>query len=137
MRKVWIASILTIIMLLVPMTSVVGSGEVEDCNCNPVNNLQIGRLERLLNRLESSFNYILLKDGNIPEVEDKCKEILSIINSWRPFYLFCIVLYYILGPMLELLEILPRDGLLIYIVGLYSLFLLAFMFTFCFRFTNL
>ena len=82
MKKVWIASIFATLMLTVPLTSVVGASEVEDdCNCNPVSDLHLIRIERLLNRLESRIDFILLKYGHIPEVAEKCHEALELINS--------------------------------------------------------
>ena len=43
------------------------------------------RIERLLNRLERRVDFILLRYGHIPEVEEKCEEVLDTINSdgWR------------------------------------------------------
>ena len=63
MKKVLIASILTCIILMLPLTSVISANEIEDCNCKPINDLQVVRIERLLDRLESRINFILLKYG--------------------------------------------------------------------------
>ena len=68
-------------MLMVPITNVVSANEVEDCNCNPISDLQVVRIERLLDRLESRISFILLRYGHIPEVEEKCEEVLELINS--------------------------------------------------------
>ena len=86
MKKVWIASIFATLMLTVPLTSVVGANEVEDCNCNPVSNLEVVRIERLLTRLESRINFILLKYAHIPEVAEKCQiisENISILKELK------------------------------------------------------
>ena len=95
MKKVWIASILATLILLVPINSVVGASDIiEDCNCNPVSDLQVVRIERLLDRLESRINFILLRYGHIPEVKEKCEEVLDIINSdiLRDFPIICSIL---------------------------------------------
>ena len=91
MKKVWIASILAILMLLVPLNSVVGTNEVEDCNCKPFSDLQVVRIGRLLDRLESRINFIVLNYGHIPEVAEKCDGILEQINS-NDFELFCAII---------------------------------------------
>ena len=107
MKKVWIASILACIMLLVPFTNVISANEVEDCNCNPtISDSQVVRIERLLDRLESRINFILLRYGHIPEVKEKCQKVLDIINSEGPwedfcndFYDFILFLWSFLGPI--------------------------------------
>ena len=83
MKKVWIASILAILMLTVPLTSVVSANEIEDCNCKPINDIQVVRIERLLDRLESRINFILLKYGDIPEVAEKNEEIYDKISTLK------------------------------------------------------
>ena len=93
MRKVWIASILTILMLTVPISSVVSANEVEDCNCNSsISDSKVVRIERLLDELESRINFILLRYGYILEVKEKCEDILCIINSDDFLELFCDIL---------------------------------------------
>ena len=81
MKKVWIASIFATLMLLVPLTSVVGASEVEDCNCKPISDSQVVRIERLLNRLENRINFILLRYGHIPEVAENFQEISNKITT--------------------------------------------------------
>ena len=84
MKKVWIASIFVILMLMIPFTNVVGTSEVgEDCNCKPINDIQVVRIERLLDRLESRINFILLKYGDIPEVAEKNEEIYDKISTLK------------------------------------------------------
>ena len=63
MKKVWIAGILSTLMLLMPITNVVGANEVEDCNCYPINDLHLVRVKRLLDRLESRINFITCRCG--------------------------------------------------------------------------
>ena len=109
MKKVWIASILATLMLTVPLTSVVSANEVEECNCKPtISDLQVIRIERLLNRLESRINFILLKYGHIPEVKEKCEEILDIISSdilWD-FPIICSILEHLFDTLWSLYEFL-------------------------------
>ena len=84
MKKLWIASIFATLMLTVSLTSVVSANEVKDSNCKPtISELQVVRIERLLDRLESRINFILLRYGHIPEVEEKCEEVLDVIHSSR------------------------------------------------------
>ena len=109
MKKVWIASIFATLMLMVPFTNVIGASDtVEDCNCNPISDLQLVRTERLLDRLESRINFILLRYGHIPEVSEKCNEILANINL-RPqaFELICdflLIIYISFGVLIIILQ---------------------------------
>ena len=83
-KKILIASLFATLMLLVPMTSVVGVYDVEnDCGCEVISSRNLVRAERLLARLEVYINIILLRFGHIPEVAEKCQEILDVINSNR------------------------------------------------------
>ena len=83
-KKILIASIFATLMLLVPMTSVIGVSDVEDdCGCQVVNRYDLFRVKLLLVRLEVYINIILLRFGYIPEVAEKCQEILDVINSNR------------------------------------------------------
>ena len=82
MKKVWIASIFATLMLLVPMTSVVGVSDVEnDCGCQVISSRNLVRLERLLNRLESYSKIILLLPKFYPEIAENCKELSNRITS--------------------------------------------------------
>ena len=131
MKKVWITSILTILMLTVPITSVVSANEAEDCNCNPtINDSQIVRIERLLNRFESRINFILLRYGYIPEVAEKCEEMLNIINSWEPFDIICEILTLIMIGLEHMLIIFQGD-LRILIVMFHLLYISPIWFIFC------
>ena len=130
MKKVWIASILAILMLMVPITNVVSANEVEDCNCNPISDLQVVRIERLLDRLESRINFILLRYGHIPEVKEKCEEILSIINSWEPFDIFCEILT-LIKVGLEYMLIIFQGDLRVLIVMFHLLYIGPIWYIFC------
>ena len=132
MKKVWIASILTILMLTVPLTSVVGANEVEDCNCNPISDIQVVRIQKLLDRLESGINFILSRYSHIPDVKEKCEEILGIIDSWEPFDIICEILEYIMAYMVYMYYNLPED-IWFLIFGLPSMIVYGiWFFLFCF-----
>ena len=78
MKKVWIASILTCIILMLPITNVVGANEVvdEDClECQPVNRVDLLKVRILLKRIEAFVNIMSLKFNHIPEVKEKCQEV--------------------------------------------------------------
>ena len=91
MKKVWIASILTCIILMLPITNVVGANEVvdEDClECLPVSRvddvrINLLRLRFLFIRLEVFINIILLKFGHIPEVAKNYQELSDSITTLR------------------------------------------------------
>jgi hypothetical protein len=71
-------------MLSVPMTSVVGASDVEDdCGCQVVSSSNLVRVKLLMFRLKVVTNILLLRFGYIPEVAEKCEEILDVINSNR------------------------------------------------------
>ena len=54
----------------------------EDClDCQPVNRVELLKVKLLLIRIEAFTNIILSRFGHIPEVKEKCEEILDIINS--------------------------------------------------------
>ena len=64
--------------------------EVEDCNCNVVDNYDIKRIERLLNRVESSLNRVEIRTKSItklskdnPEVIEDCEELSEKIKTFR------------------------------------------------------
>ena len=131
MKKVWIASILATLMLMVPLTSVVGANEVEDCNCNPtISDLQLVRIERLLNRLENRINFILLRYGHIPEVAEKCEEVLDSINSDGFLEIFCDFLGNLMVFILAMAEILPYE-LWVVLFGFPGLIIAGIAVVFC------
>ena len=107
MKKVWIACIFATLILIVPLTSVVGASDIyEDCNCNPtISDLQVVRTEKLLTMLESRINFILLKLGHVPEVKEKCEEVLEVIHSNRvlDYPIICSILLY-LGNTLRYID---------------------------------
>ena len=84
MKKVWIASILATLMLTVLLTSVVSANEVEDCNCKPtISDLQVVRIERLLNKVKIYTNFISLLSKNNPEIKEKCEELSNMIITLK------------------------------------------------------
>ncbi len=55
----------------------------EDCNCNPVSNLHLIRLERMLNRVESYTNIISIFSYRNPVIKEKFEELSNEITSLR------------------------------------------------------
>ena len=85
MKKVWIASILTCIILMLPITNVVSASEIEkDCfECQPVNRIDIMKVKLFLFRTKAITNVILSTFGNIPEIQEKCQEISGKITTFQ------------------------------------------------------
>ena len=102
-KRILIASLFAILMLLVPMASVVGVSDVEeDCGCQVVNRYDLVRVKLLLVRIKVFTNILLLRFGYIPEVAEKCNEILDVIKSNRQldFPIICDIL----EPIYDALE---------------------------------
>ena len=96
-KKILIATIFATLMLLVPINSVVGVSDVEeDCGCQVVNRYDWFRVKLLSVRLKVVTNILLLRFGHIPEVREKCQEILEIINSDDPLEVpfLCVFLFF-------------------------------------------
>ena len=102
----------------------------QDCNCNPISDSQVARFERLLNRVENRINFILLKYGHIPEVKEKCEEILSVINSWEPFDIICGILT-IIKVGLETMLIAFQGDIRVLIIMFHLLYIGPLWFIFC------
>jgi len=99
-KKILIASLFATLMLLVPMSSVVGVSDVdEDCGCQVVNRYDLFRVKLLLVRLKVITNILLLRFGHIPEVAEKCYEILENldINKLWDSPIICDTLYQLSG----------------------------------------
>jgi hypothetical protein len=89
-KKILIISLFATLMLLVPINSVVGVSDVEeDCSCQVVNRYDLFRVKLLMFKLKVITNTILLRFGHIPQVTEKCQEILDIINSGGLLENFC------------------------------------------------
>ena len=63
----------------------------EDCGCQDVNRVDLLRFRLLLIRIEAINNVILTRFGHIPEIREKCEEILDVIYS-DDSGLFCDIL---------------------------------------------
>ena len=63
--------------------SMVNKASKEDCGCKEVDNRHLGILEKQLDRLEVYSKLLLVLSRDIPEVKEKCEEILDIINRNR------------------------------------------------------
>ena len=106
-KKILIASIFAILMLLVPISSVVGVSDVEeDCGCQVVNKYDLFRVKLLLLRLKVFTNILLLRFGYIPEIAEKCQEILDVINSNKQldFPIICAMLEPIWNQMINIIR---------------------------------
>ena len=94
-KKILIASLFATLMLLVPINSAVGVSDVEDdCGCQVVSSSNLVRVKLLMFRLKIITNILLLRFGHIPEIAEKCQEILDVINSNRQwdFPIICAIL---------------------------------------------
>ena len=58
--------------------------KVEDCDCQEIDSKNLVRVKLLLSRLKVSANILLLRYGHMPEVKEKCQELLNGINSFNP-----------------------------------------------------
>ena len=113
-KKILIASIFISIMLLVPMTSVVGVSDIEEiCDCQVLSKRYIVRTERLLSKLEVYINIIWLKFGYIPEIAEECNKILDTIYPDGLNEIFCEILKRI-GILIEELRKIFPEGTIIY-----------------------
>ena len=116
------------------------SNNEDDCNCDVVSKSELLRFERLLTRFKLVIKSILMRYRNIPEIEEKCNEILNILNIDKilenPYRLGCKILYEIMNRYLEKLEkfieilyILLGEDLALRIVNMLGEFLLLPVYT--------
>jgi hypothetical protein len=107
-RRILIVSLFATLTLLVPINSVVGVSDVEDdCGCQVVNRYDLFRVKLLMIRLKVITNTILLRFRHIPEIAEKCEEILDVINSNRQldYPIICGILEPIFLSLISVLEI--------------------------------
>ncbi len=98
----------------------------EDCNCNPVSNLHLIRLERMLNRLEIHTKILSIFSKYNPEFKEKYQEISNRISTLKEtnnelklgssdwdYPIICEILLIIITPVddlaLYIIEILEGD----------------------------
>jgi len=107
--------------------SIVNNQSEDDCGCQVVNRYNLFRVKLLLVRLEVYINIILLRFGYIPEVAEKCQEILTKLNilsdDW-PYYI-CKILYSINNLILETMAIFSDYG------AIGFMFILMFLLPMC------
>ena len=104
-KKILIASLFATLMLLVPMTSVVGVSDVnDDCDCQVVNRYDLVRVKLLSVRLKVVTNILLLRFGHILEIQEKSYEILDVINSDGFWDDFCNSIVNIMETIQDLIE---------------------------------
>ena len=83
----------------------------EDCGCNEVINPKLVFISNLLERVENYVNYIQVKYGYIPDIEEKCNEILTNINlRFQAYELICDFLWDIYEPISSFQELLQEIG---------------------------
>ena len=73
----------TNILQIDELESPVISDSEEDCNCKPVSNLHLVRIERLVNRIVVYNNLLSLLSRHNPEVAEKYQEISDEITALR------------------------------------------------------
>jgi hypothetical protein len=64
-----------------PKLSAENIENVEDCDCQETDRLNSYLVKYMITRLEIATNILLSKFGYIPEVKEKCQEVLEGINS--------------------------------------------------------
>ena len=124
MRNVWYTKtfVLVIIVLFLGVgfqpalaneipTNIVSDVD-EDClECQPVSRIDLLKIRLLLTRIEVFTKIIMQRFGHIPEVSEKCDEILNIIDSsniqWD-YPLMCVILISILVPLVAIIMILDK-----------------------------
>ena len=120
--------------------------KVEDCDCQELDSENLVRVKLLMNKLEVFTNIILFRFGHIQEVNEKCEELLEIINSNRQLdkSLFFTIICSILDDILDIIESINEYVGNIYdkvrgtpLYGLVVLLLLPFAIPHYFIFTTL
>ena len=128
-KKILIASVFATLMLLVPVTSVVGISDVEDdCGCQVVSSSNLVRVKLLLVRLKVITNILLLRFGYILEIQEKSYEILDVINSDGFWDDFCNSIVNIMETIQDLIE--NYDGIYKLLTPAFTV-LLSLWFWFC------
>ena len=90
----------------------------EDClECQPVNNVDILRVRLLVIRIKAITNVILSRFGYIPEVKEKCEEVLELINS-GVLLLFCVIILVWCELLVGIMVNLPKVFWLLFIIPL-------------------
>lgn len=106
MNKLWVIGIICLFIgvgvypaiAVESKSSADNTQKEEDCDCQEVDRLNLARVKFLLTRSEVITNILLSKFGHIPEVKEKCLELLDIIdlNRQSDYPIFCYVLAYII-----------------------------------------
>ena len=100
--------------------------KVEDCDCQTKDRLNPIVVMHLMTRLQVVTNSLLSRFGHIPEVKEKCQEVLDEINSFNPLSrlpLICLPLlnialgsYLIFEHLDEIMKELYENGSIICLV---------------------
>jgi len=126
-KKILIASLFATLMLLVPMTSVVGVSDVEeDCGCQVSSKSNLVKVERLLNRFEIYSKVLLVLSKHNPMIAEKSQKLLEIFDTDRFLNndIICLSLFFIMlyiGGFLPVIELIMenfREGSILFMVFL-------------------
>jgi hypothetical protein len=93
--------------------------KVKDYDCQEVSKDDILKFKELLNDLKDFTINVMTRFGYIPEVKEKCQEILDFINEVRQICIFtALTIIYILGMVLvfAILTVDAGEGTLMYYI---------------------
>jgi hypothetical protein len=96
----------------------------EECReCQSVSESDLIRVERLLDRVEVYNKLLLMLPKDYPKVREKCKEILGVINSNRPwdFPIICNMIEKILNKLMGIIDYIYEKGNELIEAGKYEL----------------
>ena len=101
----------------------------EDCfECRPVNKVDVLKLRLLLIRLKAITNIIKMRFGDISEIQERCEEVLELINS-GVLLLFCYIILVWCELLVGIMVYLPKVFWLLFIIPLGIP--LQFLYTYC------
>jgi hypothetical protein len=75
---------------------------VEDCDCQEIDRQNLVRLKFLLKNLKFVTNILINRFGHIPEIKEKCQEVVDFIRASSSFsnpVIICIMLYLIVDNL--------------------------------------
>jgi hypothetical protein len=75
---------------------------IEDCECQEVDSQNLVRVKLLMNNLKFFTNILIKRFGHIPEVKEKCQEVVDLISSSSSFsnpIIICLMLYFIVDNL--------------------------------------
>lgn len=75
---------------------------IEDCDCQELDSQNLVRVKLLMNYLKFVTNILIKRFGHIPEVKEKCQEVVDLISSSSSFsnpIIICFMLYFIVDNL--------------------------------------